>query len=280
MPPWMCPVCRRALSRSDDGRQFLCPSGHSFDIAREGYVNLVVAGRRRSRTAGDSAAMVRARRRFLESGAYSPLTSAVAAEVALLSPSVVLDVGCGEGHHTRSLEAPVVLGIDIAKTAVAAAARADKTTHYAVAGANALPLAPRSVDLALVVFGPVFSGELARVIAPGGHVLAAHPGPEHLSGLRAFVYEHAVPHQLKPPLRNEESLFAKEAVHRLYFEIEITEPQQLLDLFTMTPYYWHAPPGVTAALEEEARLGFRTPVEVVVTRYRRNELAIEASAQA
>src|ERR1017187_37490 len=86
---WRCPVCRDRLALSADGSRWACPAGHSFDVAREGYVNLLLAGQRRSRQPGDSTEMVNARRRFLATGAYDPLSAAVAQAVAGERPCVV-----------------------------------------------------------------------------------------------------------------------------------------------------------------------------------------------
>jgi hypothetical protein len=102
--PWRCPVCWETLSLFGKERRWVCPAGHSFDLAREGYVNLLLR-RRRGHQPGDSAEMVSARGRFLASGAYDPISVAVAEAVSSTTPSVLVDVGCGEGHHTRCLDA-------------------------------------------------------------------------------------------------------------------------------------------------------------------------------
>src|SRR5580658_8946405 len=122
---WSCPVCHVLLVLSSDGRRWACQSGHSFDVARAGYVNLSTGGQRRIRQPGDSEQMINARRRFLATGAFDPLTNALVEVASQESPNVVLDVGCGEGRHTRSMTAGIVMGIDAAKTAAASAARAD-----------------------------------------------------------------------------------------------------------------------------------------------------------
>ena len=98
---------------------WVCQHEHSFDVAREGYVNLLLAGQRRSRQPGDSPEMVLARQRFLATGAYDPMSEAIAEVVAGERPGMVLDVGCGEGRHTRHLHALAArLAFDVAKSAV------------------------------------------------------------------------------------------------------------------------------------------------------------------
>ena len=267
--PWRCPVCRERLAITDSGRQWGCRNGHGFDVAREGYVNLLTAGRRRSRQPGDSREMVSARRRFLATGAYDPLSSAIAAVVAAEQPKLVLDVGCGEGRHTRAMSAPLILGIDIAKAAVAAAARAHRTGSYAVASAADLPLDDAAVDVAVNVFGPVSAPELARVVRPGGAVVAAHPGPAHLEGLRLLVYPEARPHEVKPPLREAGEWFTQSDSRSVTFPVAATETAGLHDLFAMTPYRWHAPADIDERIAAAVSPRFETVADVRITVYHR-----------
>jgi len=269
-------VCRRPLGLIDDRRRWACPVGHSFDVAREGYVNLLLATQRRSRQPGDSSEMVAARRRFLASGAYDPISDGLATTVGREHPTVVLDVGCGEGRHTKQLPAPVVLGVDVAKAAVALAARAHPEGWYAVASAADLPLGDACADLALNVFGPIVPAELARVVRPGGLVVTVHPGPAHLASLRELVYADARPHEVKPPLRAAAEWFAKIESASLGFPVVVTDPELLEDLFAMTPYRWHAPPDIRERLVAVSSRRFETSVDVLVTTYRRTALPFPA----
>ncbi len=213
--------------------------------------------------------MVRARRRFLSTGAYDPLTAAVAAMTGAGGGDVVVDVGCGEGRHTRALEHPVVLGVDVAKPAVGAAARAHPSGWYAVASAASLPLDDSSVDAAVDVFGPVFAGELARVVRPGGIVVTAHPGPRHLVELRALVYDRVRPHELKPPLRHDPDRFEQLSSEPLRWTVTVEGPAALGDLFAMTPYRWHAPPDIGRRISAAGAGGLVATAEVQLTCYRR-----------
>jgi 23S rRNA (guanine745-N1)-methyltransferase len=260
----------------EDERRWACPVGHSFDIAREGYVNLLPAGQRRSRQPGDSREMVIARHRFLATGAFDPLSEALTDAVNRERPAVVLDVGCGDGRHTTNLVAPLVLGVDVAKAAVAFAARAHAAGWYAVASAADLPLDNGAVELVVSVFGPVFPAELARVVRQDGLVVAAHPGPGHLMSLRNLVYENARPHEVKPPLRTGTEWFTEIESVALRFPIA-ADAALLDDLFAMTPYRWHAPPDIEARLSTAAHSRFETAADVRVTTYRRTEVRMAGS---
>lgn len=264
---WRCPVCRDRLALSEAERRWACPAGHSFDVAREGYVNLLLAGQRRSRQPGDSPEMVGARRRFLATGAYDPLSAAIAQVVADEQPCVVLDVGCGEGRHTRSISVPAVLGVDVAKAAVAAAARSHPGGSYAVASAADLPLEDGAVDVAMNVFGPVIAVELARVVRPGGAVVTAFPGAGHLGGLRSMVYPDARPHEVKPPLRDAGEWFIQTGSMSVTFKLAVTDIAGLHDLFAMTPYRWHAPPDMDHRIAAAVSPRFETLADIEVATY-------------
>jgi 23S rRNA (guanine745-N1)-methyltransferase len=215
--------------------------------------------------------MVSARHRFLTTGAFDPLTDALADLIGRARPSVVLDVGCGEGRHTRSLASPAVLGVDVAKPAVTVAARSHPDGWYAVASTADLPLEDATVDAVLVVFGPVVPAELARVVRQDGVVVVAHPGPAHLAGLRTLVYTDARPHEVKPPLRSAAEWFTETESVAVRFPVVVHDGAVLDDLFAMTPYRWHAPPDIRERLSSAAASGFETSADVRVTTYRRTD---------
>src|ERR1700747_2335880 len=170
-----CPVCADSVRVGDD--QATCDRGHSFNIARQGYVSLV-SGRGGPGT-GDSAAMVMAREAFLRGGHYQPVADARAARAARSDrggPGLVLDLAGGTGYYlARVLDA---LGgrlgtcVDLSAPALRRAARAHP--RAAALGADAggrLPLADESAALVLSVFGPRNPAEIRRVLAPGGTLI-------------------------------------------------------------------------------------------------------------
>ena len=175
-----CPVCRGELEEGEGALR--CPAGHSFDIARQGYVNLVPGK-------GDSAAMVEAREAFLGAGHYRRLAEAVTEDAAGASaPGAVLDVGAGSGHYlARVLDAlpgRTGLTLDASSAALRRAARAHP--RAAAVGADAwreLPLRDGAAAVILSVFAPRNAAEMARVLAPGGLLLAVTPTTRHLHEL-------------------------------------------------------------------------------------------------
>jgi 23S rRNA (guanine745-N1)-methyltransferase len=183
-----CPACAGGLRPG--GARLACGRGHSFDVARHGYVNLT-AGRAGPGT-GDTAAMVAARGTFLGRGHYRPLAEALRALAVQHdpgAPGLVADLAAGTGHYLSGvLEAlPHRHGVclDLSVPALRRAARSHP--RAAAVGADIwqpLPLAACSVTLALSIFGPRNAAETARVLRPGGSLIMATPGSAHLGELR------------------------------------------------------------------------------------------------
>src|SRR5690606_39275610 len=131
----MCPVCREALAL--EGKTWRCKSNnHSYDIAKQGYVNLHVVQHKHSKNPGDTPESVQARRSFLSAGFYAPLQQAVVAKIRELRIENLLDIGCGEGYYTNAMEAEAiqVVGVDIAKTAVQVAAKLNQNVTWVEIG--------------------------------------------------------------------------------------------------------------------------------------------------
>jgi 23S rRNA (guanine745-N1)-methyltransferase len=193
-----CPVCAGRLSLGE--RALTCSRGHSFDIARQGYVNLT-AGQAGPGT-GDTAAMVAAREEFLGTGHYRPIAEAVRS-LALRSlagrpvgdrdeDGLVVDLAGGTGYYLAhvldALPGRAGLCVDLSAPALRRAARAHP--RAAAIGADAwrsLPLAGHSASLMLSVFGPRNAVETSRVLAPGGTMIVAAPGTTHLEELRGPI---------------------------------------------------------------------------------------------
>jgi len=194
----LCTVrgCGEPLARGE--RSYACPRGHSFDVARSGYLNLLQPQDRRSPQAGDSRAAVGARQRFLAAGHEEPFVQALLATVAALGlppRPAILDVGCGTGFHLGEVAAALAgsggaeaHGTDLSVPAIELAAKGHPEALFVVANADRfLPYAARSFDLALSLTARRNGPELQRVLAPGGALLVAVPGPDDLAELREAV---------------------------------------------------------------------------------------------
>jgi len=189
----LCTVrdCHLPLSRAEEngGRRLVCARGHSFDVARSGYINLLQPQDRRSRQPGDTPEAVAARRRLHDRGVTQPLLDAIV-EMAQASPSgMVLDAGCGDGFYLGSLARQSGCaghGVDISIPAVEAAARRYPTLEWIVANADRfVPFASRSFSLVLSITGRMNAAEFRRVLRDDGRLLVAVPAPDDLIELRS-----------------------------------------------------------------------------------------------
>lgn len=200
MAELICTVrgCGLAL-RAPSPHSLRCPRGHGFDRARAGYWNLLQPQDRRSREPGDSDEATAARERWLERGFADPLVellARVAGVAQLAASSTVLDVGCGDGWFAWRLfgdRGPELCGVDLSRRALRRAARRPVRGTWILANADrGLPLATRSVDLALSIHGRRSVAELTRVLHPGARLVVALPGPDDLGELRELAQGSAV----------------------------------------------------------------------------------------
>ncbi|WP_231759892.1 23S rRNA (guanine(745)-N(1))-methyltransferase [Microbulbifer elongatus] len=269
---WQCPHCREPLHLEQ--RSWRCGNGHSFDQAKEGYVNLLPVQQKRSREPGDSAEMLNARRRFLEAGHYRPLAEAIGAQLSSLASDdgaqVLMDLGCGEGYYTRALEsggwpASSLYGIDIAKAGVRLAAKKQPQAHFAVASSFHLPVAEASVDAVLRVFAPGPATELCRVLKPGGVLLDVSPGPDHLWSLKSRLYEKPQQHSVPAAITG----FTLQNEMRCEFPLRIDGAEAVKDFLTMTPFAWKG--NNAARLQLEAETSLELEADFLLRRMTRNQ---------
>jgi 23S rRNA (guanine745-N1)-methyltransferase len=192
----LCPVreCRLALER--EARRLFCSRGHSFDVARSGYVNLLQPQERRSKHPGDTPAALTARRRLHDGGSTAALREGIAAITAVSSRDVVLDAGCGEGFYLGTLAAAIGFeahGVDISVPAIDAAAKRYQGCAWVVANADRhIPYADRSFSLILSINARMNAPEFLRVMKDDGRLLVALPSPEDLIELRGTGREDRV----------------------------------------------------------------------------------------
>jgi 23S rRNA (guanine745-N1)-methyltransferase len=183
-----CPVrsCHLALVR--EGQRLLCAQGHSFDVARSGYINLLQPQERRSKKPGDTIAAVSGRRRLHDLGVTEPLLRAIEALLVPSSGDIVLDAGCGDGFYLGSMACEAEFdahGVDISIPAIDAAARRYPQCEWVVANADrAIPYADQSFTVALSITARMNAAEFRRILRPDGQLLVAIPAPEDLIELR------------------------------------------------------------------------------------------------
>ncbi|HPF06286.1 MAG TPA: methyltransferase domain-containing protein [Spirochaetota bacterium] len=252
-----CPLCREDLQQQE--KTLFCRKGHSYDVAREGYVNLILANQKASREPGDSPEMLRARRNFLNSGYYRRLAENIADIIIRYIDEteedvVILDAGCGEGYYTDHISRiPSIIsrssicGIDVSREGVKLSAKRKNDVQWGVASVHSIPLPENSVNIILNVFAPHDSGEFSRITTGNGILISVIPGPEHLKGLKEELYDTVTEHSNEYP---EIDGFKVLKTETLKYEFTVIWPQIKSDLLKMTPYYWRTKPGRIQALEK------------------------------
>ena len=256
-----CPVCSGPLRA--EGPSLRCPGGHCFDLAKEGYVNLLIGSRPGDAT-GDSKEAARFRRDFLNKGYYAPLRDALTRRFAGRRGRL-LDLCCGEGYYTAALGALPgleVCGFDLAREMVRLAAKRNAGLTLFVANLARIPVPDGAFDWATLLFAPFQEKELARILKPGGRLVLAVPGRRHLYGLKQAVYDR--------PYENDEALPETACLRlcgteRIEDRISLQSPEDIRAVFRMTPYYYRTGPADRAKLEGLQTL--ETEISFVLAEY-------------
>ncbi|HAR62343.1 MAG TPA: hypothetical protein DCS13_02655 [Candidatus Margulisbacteria bacterium] len=244
---YKCPVCGNILQKKDSA--YICIKNHTYDIAKEGYVNLLLANQKKTKAPGDCKEMISSRHRFLSKGYYKKLSQAINNLIIehiksrTAADYTILDAGCGEGYYLDELYRSVELnnnitfcGIDISKEAIKQAAKRNQGIEVAVAGVFELPIMNKSVNCLYSIFAPYKEVEFERVLKDNGIIIIVSPGAHHLYGLKKILYES--------PYLNEENKLTTENLEvinrvKLSYEMVIENAEDISDLMTMTPYYWN-----------------------------------------
>ncbi len=263
--PYICPICQSPLIQHLPSKGYYCENKHHFDMAKEGYLNLLPVQHKKSKQPGDSRAMMRSRRNFLEAEHYLPMAKAIAAMIdqhrSKTSPMHILDMGCGEGYYSRQIENYCansetldLHGIDIAKNAIFAAAKKQPNARFIVASNKRLPYEDHYFDLLLRVYAPSNDAEISRILKPEGLLLIVTPGPRHLWQLKEFIYKEVKEHQINIALPED---FEKVESQRISYTIE---PDQLnrMALLQMTPFAWRAKPEMQNRIQHAHHLEIET----------------------
>ena len=252
-----CPVC--ALPLGQEAMALVCANGHSFDMAREGYVNFS-----RKVLRADTREMLNARRAFLEQGPYRPLLDMLNEQVVTFIEKMtleasqlhILDAGCGEGYylghmhaflservqHTNNLAGMTIssVGVDLSKEAMRMAAKRYREPFFIVSNLKErLPLQDGSMHVVLNIFAPRNVEEYRRVLASDGLLLIAIPGPQHLQPLREQLHLLNIEEDKQQHVLEQfSSHFVPLAIYPLTYKVHFTG-EQIEQVVTMTPNYWH-----------------------------------------
>lgn len=256
-----CPLDGERLESRE--KQLVCGHGHTFDIARQGYVNLLPVQHKRSKQPGDSREMVVARTQFLDAGFYAPVAHTLADMASAHLPDsgdmCLLDAGCGEGYYLdvvfrflkdKAGESDLAfIGLDISKPAIAEAAKRNKDISWVVGTNRQPPVDDASVDMIVCVFGFQSFEGFGKILKPKAKVILVEPGPEHLKELREIIYTQVK--KSDPPDHAHAEYMGFSMVHTqsLEFTTEIGSNEQINNLLLMTPHYFRATKEGKAAID-------------------------------
>jgi 23S rRNA (guanine745-N1)-methyltransferase len=268
----LCPVCKESLHANESNKSLSCDNNHSFDRARQGYLNLLLAHKKKSKNPGDSQAMVSARQAFLNSDFYRPISDSlnqIIVDAALkldssekeLSKSEkaiqVLDIGCGEGYYSQRMHNSLndhqivhnLFGLDISKDAVIAAAKRAKaekhnedvatasSSEWLVASAIDIPLQAQSIDIATCLFTRLMPESYHKVIKQDGLFICVNTGEKHLIELREKLYDKITKTEFDP-VKNMGEDFELVDHQQVSYTNTLGSQQQIQDLLLMTPHNW------------------------------------------
>ena len=264
----ICPICGEGLSRGE--KEYRCENRHSFDIARQGHVNLLVVQQKHSLNPGDTREQVLSRRTFLEGGFYEPIAEALcdtAKELGAVGP--ILDVGCGEGYYCTRLAQALdaeLLGLDISKEAVRCAAAKYKGPQWVCGTASHLPVRDGSIGTLTSLFALTLPGEFSRVLAKDGLYFQILAVQDHLLGLKSIIYP-----ELK--FKEKDSVpdlpgFARIKTVPIRFTFTV-EGAQVQNLLSMTPHLYRISKEGAARLAATEML--TDTASAVLNVYRKNE---------
>lgn len=262
-----CPVCQNSLEKLE--KRYVCSCSHSFDIAREGYVNLLLANQKKSKEPGDNTLMIESREYFLGRGFYDRLSDRLNAMIAEMvknrldaKPFRILDLGCGEGFYSDRLLQFLeknglmgrveIFGIDISKIAIQKAAKRNSRIRFCIGSNYRLPYMSESFDCVFSIFSPLDACELKRVLASDGRFISVRPGAGHLRELAALIYDEVELQGKTIDLSEQFSLLEKSS---LQYAIHLASNRDIMSLVAMTPYYWHSNKGKRVPLSGTLSVG-------------------------
>ena len=272
-----CPIDKLELLKEQGC--YRCANGHSFDIAKQGHVNLLPVQHKKSKKPGDSKAMVQARTRFLDADFYKPiadlLSQIIFQQLNIDSDSCIFDAGCGEGYYleqvinaTQNIKGDANLsfiGMDISKPAVLAASKRSKQASWIVGTNSQPPFLNDSVDLIFSVFGfPSFEG-FKTCLKEKAKLILVEPGEKHLQELKDIIYADAASEKNVDKSNYDDYTLID--TQTLAFKISLTNNPQILDLLSMTPHLFRASSEGKACIESMDSLQLTTDIIFKVFEY-------------
>lgn len=270
MNKFICPVCGENLELQ---QQILkCSANHCYDVAKQGYVNLLRSQQSSKKRHGDDKLMLKARHEFLSQGYYNLFLEQIILIIKKYSQKeyiAILDSGCGDGYYSsvicRTLNNCDMYCIDISRDAVLYAAKqynsSSQKMFFAAASCSKLPIMKESIDFVLNIFSPAFPSEFSRVLKHDGFLIKAFPLENHLFGLKKIIYDS--PYKNKPE-KKELYGFSIVDYKEIKFNLHLDKNEDIINLFKMTPYYYKTSRQDQSKLESLTELDTEAEFGIVI----------------
>ncbi|KGJ87400.1 23S rRNA (guanine(745)-N(1))-methyltransferase [Colwellia psychrerythraea] len=263
---YRCPLCLQNLLL--EHKSYRCVNKHSFDQAKQGYVNLLPVQFKHSKEPGDNKAMVQARRAFLDKGYYQPLLDSMLALYTKYGDknATIFDAGCGEGFYTHQhkTEHNNVYGVDIAKETIKIAAKRYQDCFFSVATLSDLPFDDGKFSWLYSVYAPILENEFSRILQDKGYLLTVTPADNHLFELKSLIYRQAKQHDTsKQPI--EQLTLVEE--QRLSYMMNFDNSEDVLNLLAMTPFAFKASGELINELKQQNK--FNCQADFVLRLYQK-----------
>ncbi|WAI86643.1 23S rRNA (guanine(745)-N(1))-methyltransferase [Psychrobacter sp. SC65A.3] len=277
MSLFICPLCQSPLQPAIDtwrcdGSLHPKQTAHPFDVARQGYINLLPVQQKKSKAPGDSQASIEARKRFLNAGHYQPLQTLICQKIVELlakkelpseqtgKPVNWLDIGCGEGYYTQAMAQTgmdTLIAADISKPAIVELAKVSKVAsslwnqqdkndgietaviYPLVTSAAHLPLRAQSINGISSIFSPILPEAFNEVLSDEGYLIIAKPDIRHLATMREALFDDVREHDSDKFLQELAPYFTLLNTYNVSTELKLSA-DDLADLLTMTPYAYRA----------------------------------------
>ena len=273
-----CPIDNLKLVEKENSYQ--CANGHNFDIAKQGYVNLLPVQQKKSKNPGDSKEMVQARTRFLDMGFYKPIASLLSKiifqRITKESNGCIFDAGCGEGYYLQQVinaaqdieseSGLSFIGMDISKPAVIAASKRNTQARWVVGTNSQPPFLNDSIDLIFSVFGFHSFDGFKNSLKYNAILIIIEPGKKHLQELREIIYAEP-PSEKEESKSNDENNYTLIDTQHLQFKITLNTNQQILDLLSMTPHLFRANSEGKTSIESMDSLSLSADIIFKVFQY-------------
>ncbi|XMB85312.1 methyltransferase domain-containing protein [Mycoplasmatota bacterium WC44] len=271
-----CPTCGLHLHKNNEKKMFSCSNNHCFDVAKQGYVNLLMSNQSKLRIHGDSAEMLDARKSILYGNYYKSVSDYLNKTVeSILTDKnkeyAVLDMGCGIGYYLTSLKEYLKRdnidyhGIDIAKSGIIEATKHDKEISWVVGSSMKLPYLDNSIDVIISIFSPISESECERVLKSNGVLIVISPNKNHLMELKRNIYPTIIEKNYEV---NELSSAVLSKINSSnVIKTIVLEKSNLKNLLLMTPHYWKT----TKEAKEKFYLldSLSITIDVVVDEYKK-----------